>query len=149
MSALRSTRSAQYILHGSFTYDLSTGDTLGNTASPSVVQALGATGAGPFDAIKLPKGARVVGGQLTVVTVSNDTGAATLAVGDSGSASRYLAATSIKTAARTALVPTGFTGIGEDIRITLVNTNGDATTGKVTLDVSYIIDGKSNEVVPN
>jgi len=147
MSALKANRSAQYQLAASFTYDISAGDTLANTSG--VVQTFAATGAGPFDAIKLPKGARVVGGQLTVVTVGNDSGVQTLAIGDSGSATRYLGATSIKSAARTALVPTGYTGTGEDIRFTLVNTNGDATTGKVVVDVLFVIDGKANEAVPN
>jgi len=147
MTALKAARSAQTVLTTSFQYDIGAGDTLAN--SSGVVQGFAATGAGPFDALKMPKGARVVGGAVTVLTVGNDSGAQTVAVGDSGSATRYLSATTIKSLARTALVPTGYTGTGEDIRLTLVNTNGDATTGKVQIDVQFVIDGRANEVVPN
>lgn len=148
MAALKATRSSQWSQVGSFTFDISLGDTLANTAG--TVVAIGAVaGAQAFDAIKLPKGARVTGGQITVVTVGNDSGAQTMSVGDSGSATRYLGATSIKSAARTALVPTGYTGTGEDIRLTFSNNTGDATTGKVVVDVIYVIDGKADNVVPN
>jgi hypothetical protein len=146
MAVLKTNRSAQWLLAATFTFDIASGDTLANTAGTTV--AVGAVvGAQAFDAIHLPNRARVIGGGLTVLTVGNDGGAQTLSVGDSGSATRYLGATNIKAAARTALVPTGFVGAGEDLRITLSNGNGDATAGKVSVDILYLIDGRANEVV--
>ena len=148
MAALKATRSSQYPVVSSFTYDISAGDTLANTAG--TVVAIGyVVGAQAFDCIKLPLNARVTGGALVVTTVSNDAGTTTLSVGDSGSATRYLGATTVKSAALTALVPTGYLGTGEDIRITLANGSGGATTGKITVYVEWVIDGKANEVVPN
>lgn len=148
MAALKETRSAQFVMNAAFTYDISTADTLANTAG--VVTAIGfVVGAQAFDVIKLPLGARVIGGSLIVTTVSNDAGTTTLSVGDSGSATRYLGATTVKSAARTALVPTGYLGTGEDIRITLANGSGGATTGKITVEVNFVIDGRANEVYPN
>lgn len=148
MSALKATRSAQYPLFADFVYDISAGDTAYNTAGTSV--AIGfVVGAQVFDVIKLPKGARVIAGALIVETVSNDAGTTTLAVGDVDSTSRYLSATTVKSAARTVLVPTGYTGTGQDIRITLANGSGGATTGKIRVEVLYVIDGKANEAVPN
>lgn len=148
MAALKATRSSQMVVNASFTYDISTADTAYNTAGASV--AIGfVVGAQVFDVIKMPNGARVVGGALVVETVSNDAGTTTLAVGDSSSTSRYLSATSVKSAALTALVPTGYVSTGQDIRITLANGSGAATTGKITVYVSYVIDGKADFAVPN
>lgn len=144
MSALTATRSAQHISWASFTFNLV--DTMVNTAGAS--QAFSAA-AGIFDAIKLPYGAKVVGGAMVVETVSNDSSTATLKVGDSVSDNRYMAATSIKAAARTGFSPTGYHGLGEDLRITLANAGGDATAGKVTIEVMYVIDSRADEVVPN
>jgi hypothetical protein len=96
--------------------------------------------------INLPTRAMVVGGEMNVRTVSNDTGTHTLAVGDSASASRYLAATNIKAAARTPLVPTTFVGAGEGIQITLAAGTGDATAGVVRIRIEYVIDNRTAEV---
>ncbi len=147
MAALNATRSGQYVLESEFTFDIAAGDTLLNTAGNVIT--FKAAAATAFDAIKLPLNATVVGGDVTVETVSNDGGTATITVGDSGSATRYLGATSIKSAARTALVPTGYRGQAEDIRLTLANANGDATTGKVTVRVLWIMANRANEVFPN
>jgi hypothetical protein len=117
-------------------------DTMVNTAGAS--QAFSAA-AGIFDVIKLPANAEVIGGSLVVETVSNDSSTATLKVGDATSDARYLAATSIKTAARTALTLTGYVTNGEDLRITLANAGGDATAGKVRISVEYVIKNRLNE----
>jgi hypothetical protein len=50
---------------------------------------------------------------------------------------------------RTALVPTGYNGLGEDLRLTIANANGDATTGSYTVRLMYVIAGRSNEVQTN
>lgn len=147
MGKLRATRAAQWPLAAEFTFDLAAGDTAVNTSGATV--ALSAAAGTVYDAIHLPKGATVVGGSVDVLTASNDSSTATIEVGDSGSATRYLGATSIKTAASTPLVPTGFVGSGEDIRLTVANAGGDATAGKVTVRVLYTIQGRGNEVTPN
>lgn len=141
MAKLKFTRSAQYTLQTEFIFNLTDTmvDTSGNTT------AFKAT-AGVFDVIKLPPNAVVVGGDMTVETVSNESGTATIKIGDSSTDNRYLAATTIKTAARTALTLTGYRGTGQDIRITLANQNGDATAGKVSVRVAYIVSGRANEV---
>jgi hypothetical protein len=134
MALLKAVRSGQEVISAEFEFDIL--DTMATTAG--VTQAL-KTAAGVYDVILLPTNMVVVGGDIVVRTVSNDTGTATLAVGDSASAARYLGATSIKAAARTALVPTGYRGLGEQIRITLANANGDATTGLVTVRIEYMM----------
>jgi len=143
MATLIKNRALQYPLSAMFEFDIASGDVMVNTSGTS--QTFKAT-SGVFDVIGLPINSMVVGGDLIVETASDDTGTATLSVGDSGSATRYLGATSIKSAARTALVPTGFmNSSGLDVRITLANANGNATVGKVRLHVVYVIKNRQNE----
>jgi hypothetical protein len=145
MAVLKATRAAQTPKVASFTFNVT--DTMVNTSAAST--AFGAASGTVFDVINLPVGARVIGGDMVVEVVSNDASTATIAVGDSASASRYLSATTIKTAARTALVPTGYHGLGENLRITLANAGGAATTGTVTVNVTFVIDNRADEVYPN
>lgn len=141
MSLVKKARQVQYTLQAEFII---------NVGTDSVVDVNGVTknfkdAAPVFNAIGLPPNAVVLGGDVTVEAVSDDSGTATIAVGDSASASRYLSATTIKSLARTALVPTGYRGVGEDIQITLANAGGNATVGKVSIRVAYIITGRANE----
>lgn len=143
MALVKKNRGLQYPLVAEFTFNLT--DTM--VATDGTARAFSAAGAAAiFDAIGLPPNAVVVGGDLTVETVSDDTGTATVAIGDSASSTRYLAATNLKAAARTALTLTGFRGAGEDIRLTFANANGNATAGKATVRVTYIVSGRTNEV---
>lgn len=142
MSEKKATRTAQYPLVAEFTFDIAAGDAMKDVNGVSKSFAIG----GVFDVINLPGNAVVIGGDLTVETASNDSGTATIAVGDSGSATRYLAATNFKAAARTALNLTGYRGAGENIRLTIANQNGNATAGKATVRVMYTIQGRANEV---
>lgn len=141
MSLLRKTRGAQWPLLAEFKFNIT--DTMAMTDGVTKAFSVAAPVA---DVIPLPPNAVVVGGDMTVEAVSDETGTATIAVGDSASATRYLAATNLKAAARTALTLTGFRGAGEDIRITLANQNGNATAGRVSLRVLYIVENKHNEV---
>lgn len=138
---LKPTRQAQYSQVGSFRFTAA--DTLANIAG--VVAALKASGV--FEPIPLPIGAVVIGGEVVVNTASNDTGTATIAIGDAANPTRFLGATNIKAAGRTAIVPTGFIGTGDNVRITLANANGDATAGDVSIRIDYIIEGRMHEVV--
>jgi hypothetical protein len=72
-----------------------------STANKGEVDAIGT-----FNAIDLPSNAIVVGGYLNVKT--GTTVGVTVALGDVGSAARYLAATSAVTVAKTALLTPGY-----------------------------------------
>lgn len=138
MALLKKTTGAQYPLRASFEFDIAAGDTM--LATDGTVKTFkGPTGA--FDIVPLPFGAQVIGGELIVKTASNEGGAGThtLSVGDSASATRYLGATSLKAAARTALVPTGYVSLGEALRITIAATVGDATVGKAQVMVEFVV----------
>ena len=99
-----------------------------------------------FDAILLPTNAIVVGGEVVTETAVSGSTAYNVSVGDSGSATRYLGVTDKVAAGRTALVPTGFVGGGEQVRVTVAPTVADATAGKITVRVSYIIRNRVNDV---
>lgn len=103
------------------------------------------TTATAYPALDLPVGAIVVGGDLTVTTAWDTGTTATLAIGDATVSNRYLAATDLKTAARTALVPTGFTHTSVDNVLkgltALVGTA--ATAGAARLRVDYIVKGRT------
>lgn len=144
MALLKKNRAAQWPLYQEFTFTMA--DTMVDTAGAT--NALNVVGSKTYDVAGLPPGAVVIGGELVVGVVSNDATTATVAVGDSTSATRYLGATTIKTAARTPLVPTGYNSLGEDLRITIANGTGGATTGTVTVRVGYVIAGRCNEVQP-
>lgn len=141
MAKVNAARGGQYPLVSTFT--IAAADTIVNTSGAT--QRVDANGV--YDAILLPAGAVVTGGDLTVYTASNDTTTLTASVGDSGSATRYLAATSLKAAARTALTLTGFEGAGENIRITIAVATGDATAGRAVLRLQYVINSRQNESV--
>lgn len=98
-----------------------------------------------YPALDLPVGAIVVGGDLTVTTAWNTGTTATLAIGDATTSNRYLAATDLKTAARTPLVPTGFTHTSaENILKALTALVGTAASaGAARLRVDYIVKGRS------
>jgi hypothetical protein len=146
MATLKRSRAVQYLLTQEFVFNLAADSCLDITPA---LKAFKAAGGGAWDVIGLPA-CVLVGGEVVVETASNDTNAThTIAVGDSALATRYLAATSIKAAARTPLVPTGYRGTGEDLRITLAGGNGDATAGKVTVRAQYLIPGRALEVQPN
>ncbi len=86
--------------------------------------------------LALPVGAIVVGGHLNVKTAANTTGTDVLTIGDSGSANRYLASTTIKTAARTVLTLTGFT---HTTQLELLLTRTAADTAATALEVEVVV----------
>ena len=99
------------------------------------------------DAVELPPGARVIGGDVTIITPFNST-TNTLAVGDVTSAARYGTGIDLKAAAgtRTALTLTGFatTPTERFVRANLAQTGGVPTAGAVRLSVQYVKAGRSN-----
>lgn len=146
MAALNATRGAQWPLVGEFTFSI--GDTMKNTSGVADAFATFAT-SHTFDVINLPQNAVVIGGDIVTETAIGGSTAYNVTVGDSASANRYLSSTDKKGAWRTALVPTGYVGLGENIRLTVTPTVADATSGKITLRVLYTIRDKTNEMVPN
>jgi hypothetical protein len=121
-------------------------DTMVNSAGATVDFGVTTVGAANlFDVIKLPVGAIVIGGQLTVLTAF-DTAAYTIILGDTTTANRYLASADLKAVGTTALLMTGFRNpTGLDLRLSIANTDV-CTTGVASLRVHYIIDGRCSEV---
>lgn len=92
--------------------------------------------------VELPPNCEVVGGSMTVTDTYNTTGTDTLAIGDSVTPARYLAATNLKAAARTAVVPTGYVtgyaGTPASVRLTRVPADTAATKGTVRVQLQYV-----------
>ncbi len=145
MSKLIAARGAQFVMESEFVFNFD--DTMVSVAGAEVDFGKTNIAATSFDAINLPAGAVILAGSLTVETAF-DTASYAVIVGDSAVANRYLATADRKAVGVTALVPTGYRGDGENLRIAI--TNADAcTTGKATLRVQYITTGRQNEVNPN
>lgn len=142
MAVLKATRTVQYPVTAEFTFNFD--DTMTNTSGNS--DGFATVASHVFEIVPLPSNAIVVGGEVVTETAVTGSTAYNISVGDSGSATRYLGVTDRVTAGRTALVPTGYVGAGENIRITVAPTVGTATAGKVTVRVSYVLRGKANEV---
>ena len=141
MSKLIATRGQQYPLVAEFTFNFD--DTMVDTAGAA--KDFKTVGSTVVDAINLPTGAIVTGGEVVTEKAVTGSTAYNVSVGDSGSATRYLGATDRVSAGRTALVPTGYVGNGEQIRVTVAPTVAAATAGKVTVRVQYIVRNRINE----
>jgi hypothetical protein len=141
MAKLIATRGMQYPLVAEFTFNFS--DTIVDIAG--VTKDFLTVGSTVADVINLPVNAVITSGSVTTETAVTGATAYNVSVGDSASTTRYLGATNRVTAGLTALVPTGYVGLGEQIRITVTPTVADATAGKVTVRVEYIIRNRVNE----
>lgn len=98
-----------------------------------------------LEVIPLPPGAVVLYGAVTT-EIGYTGGTVSVTVGDSGNATRYLGATDRTAAGRTALVPTGYVGNGENIRAAVTVAGGALTAGRLSLHLTYIVRGRQNEV---
>ena len=141
MAKLNATRGLQYPLVAEFTFNFD--DTMTDIAD--VLKDFKTVGTTAVAAINMPLNAIVIGGEVVTETAISGSTAYNVSVGDSGSATRYLGVTDRVTAGRTALVPTGYVGAGEQIRVTVTPTVAAATAGKVTVRVMYIIRNRVNE----
>lgn len=141
MAKLLATRGAQYPLVAEFTFNYD--DTMLDTSG--TLKDFKTVGSTVVDAINLPTNAIVIGGEVVTETAISGSTAYNVSVGDSGSATRYLSATDRVTAGRTALVPTGYVGAGEQIRVTVAPTVAAATAGKVTVRVQFVVRNRVNE----
>jgi hypothetical protein len=146
MAKLIATRSAQWPLLAEFTFNFD--DTMADING--VTKSFGSTYTDAIvaTAINLPEGCVVVGGEVVVETAGVGPTAYTVSLGDSVSATRYANAVDLKTAARTALTLTGYR-TSENVRLTIASTVANASAGKATVRVLYVMPGRANEVVPN
>lgn len=100
------------------------------------------------DALPLPPGAVIVGGEVIVETAYAGSTAATVSLGIAGSLTTLANAVDMKTAGRTALALTSqlLANSGQNLRATIAYTVANATAGKVRVRVEYTVDGRSQEV---
>lgn len=167
MSKLNPTRAGQRLMMAEFIYNFNdwcvdsvsgAKVTFGSTvasADPSGVQT-GLTGAAAntvtLDAIPMPVGGVVRGGEVIVETPFAGCTAATLNVGIAGtltafaSAVNVMAAAGTRTALTLALVQLLCNG-GTNVRLTHAYTVANATAGRVRVAVQYSIDGKGDDVL--
>lgn len=145
MSALKATRTAQCPLVAVFEWNFD--DTMLNTSGVS--KNFGSSDlAMVADVINLPVNSQVIGGELVVLTAF-DTAGYDVMVGDATDPDRYLASTDVKSAGRTALVPTGYVNTaGENLRLTIAS-DDVCTAGKARLTLQYVIDGRVSDVTPS
>lgn len=135
-------RGGQYPITAEFTFDVAN-DTMKNVSGAD--DNFNVVGSHVFDAILLPTNAIVVGGEVVTETAVSGSTAYNVKVGDSVNDARYLASTDRVAAGRSALTPTGFVGGGEQVRVTVAPTVANATAGKITVRVSYIIRNRVTE----
>lgn len=144
MSALITTRGAQYPLVAEFTFNFD--DTMVNTAGNSVDFGAANLGgaAGSFDIINLPPNAIVIGGDIST-DIAFDTAGFDVIVGDSVDTDRYHATADLKGLGRVPLLVTGYLGVGNKIRLNFTS-DDVCTTGRMTVRVLYLIRGRVQEV---
>ncbi len=159
---LLASRTAQYPLVAEFAFNWNNwvvdsvdgakktlGSTLALSTDPNEPLLTGAAAATiVFDAIPLPPGAVITGGELIVETAYAGSTAATVSLGIAGTTTALLNAVDLKTAARTALTITSplLANSGQNLRATIAYTVANATAGKARLRVAYTIDGRASEV---
>ena len=136
-------RGGQYPITAEFTFDVAN-DTMKNVSGAD--DNFKVVGSHVFDAILLPTNAIVVGGEVVTETAVSGSTAYNVRVGDSVNDARYLASTDRVAAGRTALTVTGFVGGGEQVRVTVAPTVANATAGRITVRVIYIIRNRVTEV---
>lgn len=102
-----------------------------------------------FDAIPLPPGAVITGGELIVETAYVGPTVATLSLGIASNTTALLSAVSLLATGRTALTLSTplLSNAGQNLRATVAYTVANATAGKFRLRVQYTLDGRASEVV--
>jgi len=102
-------------------------------------------------AIKIPAGARVIGGGILVTEVFDSTTSDSLDIGDGGDDDRYTSTIrNLQTLGYTALTITGYKYTQSDyIDLLWTSGGGTPTTGAFTAIVEYVIDGRTNEMNPD
>lgn len=163
MAKLLATRGAQPLLVAAFDFNWNnwvidsadgTKKTLGSTVALSTDPTESAL-TGPvantitFDAIPMPNGAVIHGGEVIVDIPYAGCTAATITLGVAGALTGLLGSTSIMAAAntRTALLLTTALqcNAGANVRATIAYTVANATAGKVRVRLLYTMDGRHVE----
>jgi hypothetical protein len=91
---------------------------------------------GAYPAIQVPEGAIILGGHLYVDGAT--TASTTVAIGDSGAATRYLGATAVDATGLTALVPTGYKYTAQSNVLVTVAGATPAAAGTAELIIRYL-----------
>lgn len=96
--------------------------------------------------VELPSNAEITDGAVTVSDTFDSGTLDGITIGDSAVANRYLTTTSIKAAARTAIVPTGFvtTAANNKLRITRTPTGTAASKGTLRFYYRYVALGQAD-----
>lgn len=141
MSKLIATRGQQYPLVAEFTFNFD--DTMVDING--ALKDFKTVGSTVVDAINLPTGAIVIGGEVVTETTVGGSTAYNVSVGDSDKPGCYLNAADRVSSGRTALNPSGYVVNGKPIRVTVAPTVAEATSGKVTVRVQYIVRNRVNE----
>lgn len=119
---------------------------------PQLAASLVANGGLGYIEFDPPAGGVLVGGSLDVNTVFDGT-TAPISLGDAGSATRYLSAVSLKTAARTAITPDGYVyGSGTNerkMRLTYAPTGSPTTVGSAQLHLQFCKLNRSTSTAGN
>lgn len=142
MAKLIASRSTQYPMVAEFEFNFN--DTMVNVDGAEVDFGATNTTATTVEVIPLPPGAVVISGSVDTYTAF-DAATLNVTVGDMNDADRYLGTTDIKSVGTRALVPTGYRGNGENIRLTF-NAADICNTGKAVVRVGYVVENRTNEV---
>lgn len=149
MALKKITRAAQWPLVAEFTASFS--DTA-KDAVTGAVKGFGTTAAENLvlDAIALPQGAVVCGGEVIVETQGAGPTVYTVKLGVAGDDACFLAASDLLAAANTRypLLLTKQLAVndGKDLRLTMASTVAAATAGKFRIRVMYTIDGRADNL---
>lgn len=142
MALLIPSRSVQYPMVAEFTFNFD--DTIVNTSGATVDFGKTNIAATTAVIIPLPPGAVVIGGSIDR-SEAFDAATYNVTVGDTTDPDRYLGTTDVKAAGTTALVPTGYRGIGENI-VLVFDAADVCTEGQATVRIEYVVADRSNEV---
>jgi len=112
---------------------------------PFTLADFGASGVAE-NAVELPSDAIVTGGDLVIDVAFDSVTTDAIAVGDTDSVARYVAAADAKVVASTAIVPTGIQlGAGKYVTLQWTGVGGGTTTGAGRVILKYIRQSRSNE----
>lgn len=145
MSVLKATHAAQKPMVAEFVFNVD--DTMIDVNGVSKTFGSAAAATTTFDVIKLPVNSVILSGEVVTETAVTGSTAYNVIVGDSATSNRYLGTTDKTTAARTALVPTGYVNTGGlSLRVAVAPTVAASTAGKLSVKIEYMIRDRADEV---
>ena len=95
--------------------------------------------------IAMPVNAVVTSGLITITTAFDSGTTDVIVIGDSATANRYKTSLDLKTAAATAIVPTGYisTAAVNTVRLTRTPVGTAAAAGEVMVNFTYLVLGRT------